>query len=255
MVSSNESATRPRAADGEMSKNREPARATVTMVSPAAARAWATAKRANGVAERVIPAGAGGRSGRHPASSATSASYGHDSLKAGVPGADNSLMADLSKVLGDVYGSGDAAATRQAAAPEWADDSRLDEAFANWNPGPGPDAHATERELFVGSSLPLDDDLAAALSEALADAPVSPREPELAVRPSQTATWLADVVRPVVAPVEDEVPAPLPEPTEPTEDPSFSPPAPVALRSWQRVDDDVLARASGRGLRISLRRR
>ena len=48
IVSSSDSATRPRAAWGPMSKNSEPARATVTNASPAVDSAWVTASRENG---------------------------------------------------------------------------------------------------------------------------------------------------------------------------------------------------------------
>lgn len=206
-------------------------------------------------------------------------------------------MADLSKVLGDVYGAGqpatpadapapagdEAAPRREPAAPEWADDSRLDEAFANWNPGPGPDAPAAERDLFVNTpSRPLDEDLAAALSEALADAPVpapiappeapAPEAPS-ALRPSQTAAWLADVVRPDERPARvrpaDAEPEPMieassePAPAlavaEPVVDAAPAPSMPLPSRAWQRSDDDVLAGTSARGgssrrLAFSLRR-
>jgi hypothetical protein len=68
---------------------------------------------------------------------------------------------DLSKVLGDVY------ETDRREAPEWADEQRLDEVFAQWTPGPPADAPAAEREM-AAHVTPLDDDLAAALTEALA---------------------------------------------------------------------------------------
>ena len=112
-------------------------------------------------------------------------------------------MADLSNMLGDVYGDGadggpardqgeqreDGArpapeATSEArpapeatsGAPAWADESVLDAAFANWTPGPPLDAPAAERDVFgppadPTSAAPLPDDLAAALSAALVGAP------------------------------------------------------------------------------------
>ena len=113
-------------------------------------------------------------------------------------------MADLSDMLGDVYGddangkphvpepppeaasgAGPAqeAPSRAGPAPEatstapaWADESVLDAAFANWTPGPPLDAPAAEREVFAprvdpASAPPLPDDLAAALSAALVGAP------------------------------------------------------------------------------------
>lgn len=36
--------------------------------------------------------------------------------------------------------------------PEWSEESRLDAAFASWEPGPGPDAPAKEREMFVSAT-------------------------------------------------------------------------------------------------------
>jgi hypothetical protein len=92
-------------------------------------------------------------------------------------------MADLSNLLGAVYGEGPSssrdedgppvpvepsAADRSPAVPDWADDEHLDDAFAQWKPG--PEAGTVEHELVAGepvSVLPLADDLAAALSEAL----------------------------------------------------------------------------------------
>lgn len=221
-------------------------------------------------------------------------------LKKSAGSVEDHLMADLSKVLGDVYGAGqpatlaaapasaddEAAPRREPTAPEWADDSRLDEAFANWNPGPGPDAPAAERDLFVNTpSRPLDEDLAAALSQALADAPApapsAPPAPPVApapeapsaLRPSQSAAWLADVVRPDERPARvrpvDVEPEPLieasPEPAptlalaEPAVEAAPAPSIPLPSRAWQRTDDDVLAGTSARGgssrrLAFSLRR-
>ena len=95
-------------------------------------------------------------------------------------------MADLSDMLGDVYGDD---ADRERVAPEsrqphdtappapaWAEESVLDAAFANWTPGPPLDAPAAERDVFAphvdpASAPPLPDDLAAALSAALVGAP------------------------------------------------------------------------------------
>ena len=77
-------------------------------------------------------------------------------------------MADLSKMLGDVYGE---ATPKPAEAPEWSDDARLDEAFSGWTPGPSDDASAAERRFFGSRPEeepgPLADDLATALSEAV----------------------------------------------------------------------------------------
>ncbi|MBV8559699.1 MAG: hypothetical protein JO050_02930 [Acidimicrobiia bacterium] len=97
-------------------------------------------------------------------------------------------MPDLSNLLGAVYGDTPspaprdpedeahvereaAAEERGAAVPDWANDERLDAAFAQWKPGPSADASQTEH-AFAGHNgddppPPLADDLAAALSEAL----------------------------------------------------------------------------------------
>ena len=74
IVSSSDSATFPRAADGEMLKNSVPARAIVTHVSPATAATWVRASRTAGDAVSDSPTGCmgravgrGGSSGRQPA--------------------------------------------------------------------------------------------------------------------------------------------------------------------------------------------
>jgi hypothetical protein len=95
-------------------------------------------------------------------------------------------MADLSNLLGAVYGEGPSpsrderdadgppvpvepsAADRAPATPDWADDEHLDAAFAQWKPGPA--SGTVEHELVAGEpgpAAPLADDLAAALSAAL----------------------------------------------------------------------------------------
>ena len=98
-------------------------------------------------------------------------------------------MADLSNLLGAVYGEGSpsdkrdpdgppvpaepAAGERGPAVPDWADDEHLDAAFEQWKPGPPDDAPVAEREALdgpePGPTRPLDDDLAAALSAALVE--------------------------------------------------------------------------------------
>ena len=88
-------------------------------------------------------------------------------------------MSDLSRLLGDVYGAStppaedaevtepttpmatpaaaddppappaDAVDAGRPAAPGWADDAVLDEAFADWVPGPPSDADAEERDILA----------------------------------------------------------------------------------------------------------
>jgi hypothetical protein len=180
------------------------------------------------------------------------------------------VMADLSNLLGDVYGDdpdGEAVAQEPAArdrTPDWADESVLDAAFANWVPGPPPDAPAAERAVFESrpanpaSAAPLPDDLAAALSAALVDAPpaelaapaprVEPAEPTNPVpeldQPVPSWSDLAEARRAMVD---------HPDP--------FAGAAPlVGHLPWQRGDDDILPRKSSsrRGrpnLSITLRRK
>ena len=123
---------------------------------------------------------------------------------------------DLSKVLGDVY-AGNGTTTAQAV-PEWADDAHLDEAFASWTPGPPPEAPAAEREMAMHddpmSRRRIDDDLAAALTEALTASPVS-LDPDIA----------------------DDHQDPLVE--------LRLEPEPEPVRGWSRGDDDVLPQRAG----------
>ena len=142
---------------------------------------------------------------------------------------------DLSKVLGDVYEPEDRPAPAAGAAPEWADEQRLDEAFADWTPGPPADAPAAEHEMAahtVPSSVHLDDDLAAALTAALAsDGPAAdpiPTFPDVEPEPDAVATALYAEL------------TPEPEAVEPTR--------------WSRGDDDVLVgTCRSRGLRLRRR--
>jgi hypothetical protein len=177
-------------------------------------------------------------------------------------------MPDLSNLLGAVYGDGPtstgtdpedeahvekepAAAERDPAVPDWADDDHLDAAFAQWKPGPSADASAVER-AFVNDAdddhpPPLADDLAAALSEALVaaadpddsaetahgpqaaprfdfsmqddedDDPSEEAEPPQAFAPLQpvetpTPQPLEETVEETVEPVVDQEPEPAPEP-------------------------------------------
>ncbi|MDP8974932.1 MAG: hypothetical protein M3N28_00890, partial [Actinomycetota bacterium] len=65
---------------------------------------------------------------------------------------------DLSKLLGDLYETDEtdsppgpmSAEPSTPAGPEWANEARLDEAFASWKPGPPDDAPAAEREVGDG---------------------------------------------------------------------------------------------------------
>lgn len=142
-------------------------------------------------------------------------------------------MADLSNLLGDVYGDptdGPAVdgATTPSPAPEppaWADESRLDEAFADWTPEPLEPVVATApvtAPVSSTTSAPLDDDLAAALSAALADAP----RPTM---PSVERFAHVDADQPLEPPVVDAAtlePAPLVD-LDAVEE-AFVPPTPVA---------------------------
>lgn len=144
---------------------------------------------------------------------------------------------DLSKVLGDVYEDAQPAPDRPSAGqvPEWSDDARLDEAFANWTPGPPAGAPAAEYEAMAGmTSAPsanaaLDDDLASALSAAL----IGPESDDERLRPAVTAEPAPRTVEltAVIAPVEDEATAE----------------EPAVAAAWRRSDDDVLpGRSAGR---------
>jgi hypothetical protein len=154
-------------------------------------------------------------------------------------------MSDLSKVLGDLYSGGDEAeptSTYRATAPEWADESRLDEAFSTWTPGPPPEASAAEREMSAGvidmPSVPLDrleDDLAATLSHAL----VENGEPDvpMAGAPAYALPEMDDVA-PLFAPEPEPVEAPVAYTPEPE-------PEPVApIGPWTRAHDDILPSTS-----------
>ena len=169
-------------------------------------------------------------------------------------------MSDLSRLLGDVYRSGPAAppaedttktdeetqeepagadgteagedaarpSTLSGALPEWADESVLDEAFANWVPGPSDDAPEVERGLLS--------DLAAGPPQAEAttvpDAPPAPIE--------DRTTSLAEAV-----PAAPDFMFPQAE-----AEPIGALEVPLPGR-WQRSDDDLLP---GRGRARSWRR-
>jgi hypothetical protein len=190
-------------------------------------------------------------------------------------------MADLSNLLGDVYGDdpdGEPVHREPSPrdrAPDWAEESVLDAAFANWVPGPPPDAPAAERDVFgprpadPASAAPLPDDLAAALSAALVEAPPS----DLTALPPPAPLPDADTAPP---------PAPQMSSLEPDagameagswselaaarradadhSDP-FGGALPMTARlPWQRGDDDILPRRNSPrkprpGRSISLRRK
>lgn len=156
-------------------------------------------------------------------------------------------MSDLSKVLGDLYGGDDQPSVApprnfRAEAPEWADDDRLDEAFADWTPGPTADAHRTEHEVVIDMpSVPaarLDDDLAATLSAALVDAGENDTEFPIASAPLYALPTIDEPALdyPAPMPLVDVEPMPA---YEPEPEPVFVP-EPVAAGPWSRANDDIL---------------
>lgn len=135
---------------------------------------------------------------------------------------------DLSKVLGEMYAddapvspASPVASAARPTAPEWADEAHLDRAFSNWTPGPPPEAPAAEHEM--AAHRPMDDDLAAALTQALGSTQVYP-EPVFAAH---------DAVAEAVV----EVP----------ETPVAYELAPAPVLGWTRGDDDVLPAGRSRG--------
>ena len=200
-------------------------------------------------------------------------------------------MADLSKMLGDVYGE---APSTPAQAPEWSDDARLDEAFSGWTPGPSDDASAAERRFFGNrpdeEPAPLADDLATALSEAVlaettdsvdvAEADVDSEreaEPEPEVkpapyRPTTKAFDFSDLTvgtdtHKDVALLRHDPEVREPDPVVADAKAAMAPvavaepvaePVVVAAASgpWTREQDDILPRrGKARGRQLSLRRR
>lgn len=161
-------------------------------------------------------------------------------LKLHIGDDDTMDMSDLSNLLGDVYGHQSGPETPPARReqpapeqePEWASDSQLDRAFADWEP---------EARYPLTPTPPADDDLAAALSAALgAPAPApAPPEPAPAYRPAPSVPQPS---RPAAGPTPAAVPAPTPAPGP------APPPAPapvvvaapgVASRAWAPGDDDI----------------
>lgn len=192
-------------------------------------------------------------------------------------------MADLSDMLGDVYGDdaeGERVAPEPGAqpgdgsppAPAWAAESVLDAAFANWTPGPPLDAPAAERDVFAphvdpASAAPLPDDLAAALSAALVGAPpgeiavIAPpalSNPGIGTDPTNAMSISEPVDSPPGAGASWAELAATRRASTDYADP-FAESMPLVGRlPWQRGDDDILPRRSssrrGRG-GLSLRRK
>lgn len=162
-------------------------------------------------------------------------------VKAQAAEADNEGM-DLSKVLGDVYESEDRPAPAAGAAPEWADEHRLDAVFAQWTPGPPASAPAMEREMAahaprLAAGTRLDDDLAVALTQVLSveSAPSADPVP----------------VFPAVAPENDSIAAVLYAELAP--EAMAQPASPAAPARWARGDDDIAFGGSGGSARRSRR--
>jgi hypothetical protein len=125
-------------------------------------------------------------------------------------------MSDLSRLLGDVYGTSSAPEEDQPPAeedatgpvlpapertagvlPGWADETALDEAFADWVPGPPSDAPAAERQVVEGAAVPAAD--------------------------FDTAAWFLDEPAHPPAPSATDLEA-----------------VPAGPRHWVRADDDIL---------------
>ena len=127
-------------------------------------------------------------------------------------------MSDLSRLLGDVYGT---PTEEPPAAPDWADESVLDEAFADWVPGPPTDAPAAER---------------AALSDLASFDAAETAFPTSAVEPPTTlaealpieAEWFFEA--PTTEPLAAAAVVDLPAEEQPE----------TAIAPWQRTDDDLL---------------
>jgi hypothetical protein len=126
--------------------------------------------------------------------------------------------------------------------PEWANEARLDEAFAEWRPGPPDDAPAAEREMANGlpsTSFP-------GLDAALATHDPLP-EFDL------TEGGMAKTEEaPESAMIQSDVPHPVPTDLDAADTVD-----PIQPRVWTKADDDVLPRSRGgrKGRRLSLLRR
>jgi hypothetical protein len=220
-------------------------------------------------------------------------------------------MADLSNLLGAVYGDASeperdadgppvpverAADERTPAVPDWADDDHLDAAFAEWNPGPSAEAHTEERAFVTDEpvhALPLADDLAAALSEALvavdepdrdtftsgydtdedegpdddvAEFPPLVQVPVTPERPSEHRRVAAAELSAAAGPLPLAPPPPVDDfdDEEEAEEQHHEPLSvavaaaaqePTVARAWERADDDILPAGRGRKFfSLSLRR-
>lgn len=110
--------------------------------------------------------------------------------------------------------------------PDWADESVLDAAFADWVPGPPADAPSAERSMLTELAG------AAAAESAAAAAPAEPAvvpDPEPAPEPALPT-------RHPPAPIPLAVEALLPRPPGEAAPPHRQ----EAPRPWQRGDDDIL---------------
>lgn len=138
-------------------------------------------------------------------------------------------MADLTDLLGTAYSRQPAART----VPEWSDDDHLDRAFASWEPGPGPEASATEREMFVSAARSVDPtaDVAPSIESAPDGAELtaataetqpgdSPEDADIEALPADIPRWTDEVSEP-----------PAPFLTSAPERPA---------PAWRREDEDVL---------------
>ena len=182
-------------------------------------------------------------------------------------------MSDLSRLLGDVYGAStppaeDAEVTEpttpmavpaaaddppappaevvepasRPAAPGWADDAVLDEAFAEWVPGPPSDADAQERDILADVEP----------AEAVAE-PID-IDAWLGAEPVEEIDQIDDVDA-----IDADAEAADIDATTAFEDFVPSAPAPEVRAvaepegAWSRESDDLLPRGR-RGRRLSLRR-
>jgi hypothetical protein len=137
-------------------------------------------------------------------------------------------MSDLSRLLGDVYNSGP-----QGAEPPWSSDTALDDAFADWVPGPPADASPAERSFLPDDDA--DEQIEALLEQAARFAPLVEELDEVGEvhEVEELAVDEVDEPSPFEAsePVESmEAPAPI--------DPTFV--APLPVQAWSREDDDIL---------------